>query len=129
LTRGDEHMTDTVMLSASEGSSPIPEETIVQTSSRIAPTAAARVAIEDCAVRGSEDTRTPVVSESAIAPETVAKPQLPPAPTVRAPGQVTLSDCGCGGGANCTCGGSLQKPPLVFAIGKLFYDFGTDARR
>jgi cyanobactin maturation PatA/PatG family protease len=30
---------------------------------------------------------------------------------------------------NCTCGGGAQKPALVYALGKLGYDFGTEARR
>lgn len=51
---------------------------------------------------------------------------------------VTPSDCGCGGGANCTCGGGGGAsctcggggaPQLVYALGKLGYDFGTEARR
>jgi cyanobactin maturation PatA/PatG family protease len=42
--------------------------------------------------------------------------------------RVTPSDCGCGGGANCTCG--TGKPAqLVYALGKLGHDFGSEARR
>lgn len=38
------------------------------------------------------------------------------------------SDCGCGGGgAACSCGGRAVQ--LVYALGKLGYDFGTEARR
>ncbi len=36
--------------------------------------------------------------------------------------QVTAAGCGCGGGGN-------AAPQLVFAIGQLGYDFGTEARR
>jgi cyanobactin maturation PatA/PatG family protease len=129
ITRGEDHMIDTAKLSASEGSAPFPEKTVVQTAGGIAPTAGARGAIEDRAMGMSEDaSRMPQVSESATAPEIAAKPQLPPAPAARAPRQVTPSDCGCGGGANCTCGGG-QKPALVYALGQLGYDFGTDAHR
>jgi cyanobactin maturation PatA/PatG family protease len=38
------------------------------------------------------------------------------------------SDCGCGGGGGCTCGGN-KSVQLVYALGKLNYDFGTEARR
>jgi cyanobactin maturation PatA/PatG family protease len=41
---------------------------------------------------------------------------------------VTPSDCGCGGGATCTCG-TGQAKQLIYALGKLGYDFGTEARR
>jgi cyanobactin maturation PatA/PatG family protease len=43
--------------------------------------------------------------------------------------------CGCGGGekkSGCGCGGAdkpAQKPPFVYALGKLGYDFGSEARR
>jgi cyanobactin maturation PatA/PatG family protease len=40
--------------------------------------------------------------------------------------------CGCGGGEKCSCGGhggAAQKPQLVYAIGRIGYDFGTEARR
>jgi cyanobactin maturation PatA/PatG family protease len=42
------------------------------------------------------------------------------------PGLIAPSDCGCGGGAQCTCGATKQ---LVYALGKIGYDFGTEARR
>jgi cyanobactin maturation PatA/PatG family protease len=61
---------------------------------------------------------------------------------------IAPSDCGCGcggkgkggddhkcscggGGGKCCCGGGgePQKPQLVYALGKLGYDFGSEARR
>jgi cyanobactin maturation PatA/PatG family protease len=46
--------------------------------------------------------------------------------------EVTLSDCGCGcGGAGketCGCGGK-KATQLVYALGRIGYDFGTEARR
>ncbi|UFZ06358.1 PatA/PatG family cyanobactin maturation protease [Bradyrhizobium ontarionense] len=48
---------------------------------------------------------------------------------------IAPSDCGCGcGGAekksSCGCGGTAaQKAPFVYALGKLGYDFGSEARR
>lgn len=63
-------------------------------------------------------------------------------------GLIAPSDCGCGcggkgkggddhkcscggGGGKCSCGGGgePQKPQLVYALGKLGYDFGSEARR
>jgi hypothetical protein len=49
---------------------------------------------------------------------------------------VTPSDCKCGGGSTgkCQCGGGGsgggggERPPLVYALGTLSYDFGTQAR-
>lgn len=48
---------------------------------------------------------------------------------------LTPSDCGCGCGgekkSGCGCGGAAapSKPPFVYALGKLGYDFGSEARR
>ena len=54
---------------------------------------------------------------------------------------ISPSDCGCGCGGkgkkngddhkcDCGCGGGeAKKPQLVYALGKLGYDFGTEARR
>lgn len=43
------------------------------------------------------------------------------------------SECGCGGGETCSCGGSCgggaHGPQLVYALGRIGYDFGTEARR
>ena len=73
----------------------------------------------------------------------------------QAPGQISASDCGCGCGGHgkkeggehkCSCGGKgssedghkcdcgcgggeAKKPQLVYALGKLGYDFGSEARR
>ena len=38
------------------------------------------------------------------------------------------SACSCGGGESCTCGGGTSIP-LVYALGQLGFDFGTEARR
>lgn len=64
-----------------------------------------------------------------------------PNDSAQAPG-IAMSDiapsdcgCGCGGGekkSGCGCGGAdkpAQKPPFVYALGKLGYDFGSEARR
>jgi cyanobactin maturation PatA/PatG family protease len=39
---------------------------------------------------------------------------------------LTLSDCGCGGGAAAS---APAKPAIVYVLGKIGYDFGTEARR
>ncbi|MEQ1951194.1 PatA/PatG family cyanobactin maturation protease [Mesorhizobium sp. CN2-181] len=55
-------------------------------------------------------------------------------------GRITPSDCGCGcggkdkngGEGGCSCGGKggeAKKPQLVYALGQLGYDFGSEARR
>lgn len=74
--------------------------------------------------------------EAAEAVEEFAQP-----PAVAASGQIEPSDCGCGCGGkgkngeehkDCGCGGKggeAKKPQLVYALGKLGYDFGTEARR
>jgi cyanobactin maturation PatA/PatG family protease len=47
----------------------------------------------------------------------------------RRAGMVTPSmGCECGGGAACTCGAG-GPPSLVYALGRIGYDFGTEARR
>jgi cyanobactin maturation PatA/PatG family protease len=49
--------------------------------------------------------------------------------TPRRAGMVTpLMGCECGGGAACTCGAG-GPPSLVYALGRIGYDFGTEARR
>jgi cyanobactin maturation PatA/PatG family protease len=56
------------------------------------------------------------------------------------PEYVVPSDCGCGcggkekagaasGDCGCGCGGAKKKPQLVYALGTLGLDFGTEARR
>lgn len=38
--------------------------------------------------------------------------------------------CSCGGRAGCSCGGdAAAKPQIVYALGKIGYDFGSEARR
>lgn len=70
------------------------------------------------------------------APPTEIAPQAPPRPVPTAPAaapeaSVTASDCGCG------CGGddapaatvpAMARPALVYALGVLGYDFGTESR-
>jgi cyanobactin maturation PatA/PatG family protease len=76
--------------------------------------------VENRPVRPSGETAG-VISASVRAPD------VRPARQTQSPlardhlGKVTPSDCGCGGGT--------QKPALVYALGKLGYDFGTEARR
>lgn len=48
--------------------------------------------------------------------------QLSPAPAT----ELTLSDCGCGGGTGAK---APAKPAFIYALGRIGYDFGTEARR
>ncbi|MBS9475627.1 PatA/PatG family cyanobactin maturation protease [Ancylobacter radicis] len=73
------------------------------------------------------------------------EPAPEPSATDASPGPeqatVTPSDCGCGcggkkkaegGGCGCGCGGKGQapaRPQLVYALGRVGYDFGSEARR
>jgi cyanobactin maturation PatA/PatG family protease len=84
-----------------------------------------------------------IAMSSDDAPEAAEEFAQPPA--VTASGQIEPSDCGCGCGGkgrknggeehkDCGCGcggkgGEAKKPQLVYALGKLGYDFGTEARR
>lgn len=70
------------------------------------------------------------------APSPVLRAAAPPAPSMSpaiqpawmpyTPSFVAPSSCGCGGGATCTCG---ARPQLVYPLGTLNYDFGSEARR
>lgn len=87
-------------------------------------------------------TRTP--QGGAVRPSSDEAPGQPSAAAAaasasRMDGEISPSDCGCGcggkGKANadehkCDCGGGeTKKPQLVYALGKLGYDFGSEARR
>ena len=65
--------------------------------------------------------------DAVLASEANAPPPLDLAPQAP-PRGIAPSDCGCGGGANCTCGGAGARQ-LVYALGTIGYDFGTEARR
>lgn len=52
--------------------------------------------------------------------------QLPSAETGAS--QLSLSDCGCGGAGQAPQA-APAKPSLIYALGRLGYDFGTEARR
>jgi cyanobactin maturation PatA/PatG family protease len=120
-------MSEAIKLSASEVSRPDTEEMSIQ---NIGGMPLAVAAIEDRAIRMSEDTTgVAALSASAAASDIGARSQPSSAPLPRSLGQVTLSDCGCGGGAQCNCGGASAKPSLVYVLGKLGYDFGSEARR
>jgi cyanobactin maturation PatA/PatG family protease len=124
LARGDHHMTSLETVLPSEDSVPANEDALGQISNVAAPAISA--AVETRAVRMSEELPADAISASHLARDARATLQTP---ATRAASQVTLSDCGCGGGASCTCGGGSQKPALVYALGKLGYDFGSEARR
>lgn len=68
----------------------------------------------DAAIRPSEATAIPIVLPTEIAGIV--------------PSCGADANCGCGSKETCSCGGG-QKPPLVYALGTLGYDFGSEARR
>jgi cyanobactin maturation PatA/PatG family protease len=86
---------------------------------------------------GLDEVIRPSADEVARQPSQLQLLQVP----VESRGQITPScgcggdkpgGCGCGGGEKCSCGGhggAVQKPQLVYAIGRIGYDFGTEARR
>lgn len=93
----------------------------------------------DNSIESTSQSNAMTDAEAAILASEALSPGLPPGP-ISIPARpaaarptsmhlgVTASDCGCGGGATCSCGGA-KKPQLVYALGKLGYDFGTEARR
>jgi cyanobactin maturation PatA/PatG family protease len=44
-------------------------------------------------------------------------------------GGLVPSDCGCGGGESCTCGANGGSVSLVYALGRMGFDYGSEARR
>lgn len=48
--------------------------------------------------------------------------------TVQPSDGVSQRSCSCGGQQSCSCGGG-QPPQLVYALGALWFDFGSEARR
>jgi hypothetical protein len=64
-------------------------------------------------------------------------PTLRDRPLVQAQGQGAECSCGKSGGSGCTCGekagsecsAKTNQPTLVYALGQLGYDFGSEARR
>jgi cyanobactin maturation PatA/PatG family protease len=72
------------------------------------------------------------VAASAVQSPSGNRPAFPPLSgggLARRAGMVTPSSgCECGGGAACTCGAG-GPPSLAYALGRIGYDFGTEARR
>ena len=101
LTRGDHDMTDVETLSPSEDTVPVRDDG-PQISTALGAAIAASATADNRAVRMSEAMPTGVISASNLAPDARSARQAPPAPAMREIGQVTMSDCGCGGGAQCT---------------------------
>ena len=127
ITGGEKMTTDTELLSLPDASSWTPAE------GDFRPTGLHPSVF---AARGDGPT-------AGIRPSDADLPAEPISAAAQAPGQIVPSDCGCGcggkgkpagGDCGCGCGGAKAggepKPPqLVYALGKLGYDFGTEARR
>jgi cyanobactin maturation PatA/PatG family protease len=66
-------------------------------------------------------------AKTELSPQAASPPIAPAAPESVSPGIKQLA-CSCGKSeGGCSCGGS-QAPQLVFALGALWFDFGTEAR-
>jgi len=90
------------------------------------------------------DLTPPPVETTTDGVQALASSAEPPAASGRSPGfresnnsmnqdlvnasRINASKCACGGGDKCTCGANVSAQ-LVFALGQLGYDFGTEARR
>jgi cyanobactin maturation PatA/PatG family protease len=120
VVQGGVDMSDMTLMEPHETSVGIsPSEAPAVESTRPAPPSASGASI-DPPLR----TAPAAVVAAEAAPPATAEPPRP----MSSPGRIAPSDCGCGGGANCTCGGQ-KAPQLVYALGKINYDFGTEARR
>lgn len=87
-----------------------------------APTAADVIA--DSEITGPTAAVAPAAVEAPVTPTAPTPPEASPDEAVNV-GLVAPSACSCGGGG----GGPAAPPPLVYAIGELGTDFGTEARR
>ncbi|WP_174243213.1 S8 family serine peptidase [Beijerinckia sp. L45] len=76
--------------------------------------------------------------ERGVAPSGLAASAAPQARAPRTPAGLAPSGCGCGGAGGdapaesdcgCGCGGHDGPPTLVYALGTIGIDFGTEARR
>lgn len=66
-------------------------------------------------------------AKTELSPQAASPPIIPAAPESASPSIKQLA-CSCGKSEGaCSCGGS-QAPQLVFALGALWFDFGTEAR-
>ena len=75
-----------------------------------------------------EDPKAGLSPQSTGFAPSVAPPLAPIAQNSASANGVKQQACSCGKGeGTCTCGGS-QLPQLVFALGALWFDFGTEAR-
>jgi cyanobactin maturation PatA/PatG family protease len=108
VIRGESNMTSASMTPSSEASSEIEDAQHRPASPAIQPAA-------DAAIHPSE------VTMSAL-----AEPQDSAS---IAPSCSDNSKCSCQSKGSCGCGGGGQKPALVYALGTLGYDFGSEARR
>jgi cyanobactin maturation PatA/PatG family protease len=121
------NMSEVTGIDANETPQLIPADQLAAESMRLAASPAGGRAVATSGVEAAVFASEAPASDAAVAAAATLLPQI----ARRAPptaGRVTPSDCGCAGGANCTCG-TGQPAQLVYALGKLGYDFGSEARR
>lgn len=81
-----------------------------------------------CEQKPDESTATTGLRPQSNSVPPAASPVLAPEAQSSPPSaSLTQQACSCGKGGACTCGGG-QPPQLVFALGALWFDFGTEAR-
>lgn len=115
IEKGDNIMTEQATLT--------PSESNVLPVSESAPTSAPAPAEEGGRV--VQVSRGTMPSEADLVPAVALQmPSVSPSGS-----QLTLSDCGCGGGGVGPGASAPPKPTIVYALGKIGYDFGTEARR
>ncbi len=116
IIEGGTTMSVTTLVEPSEATTVAPTELPV-----VEPTTA------NAALRAQASAAAVFASEAAPPASAGIVPTAPVSP-VRG---IAPSDCGCGcggGGTTCTCG-TNKAAQLVYALGKVGYDFGTEARR
>jgi len=98
-------------------------DTVAVEPSSVAPSAC------NCEQEPDQETSKVVVAPQSTASVPNPPPPLAPVAQSGAPaGGISQLACSCGGDKGaCTCGGG-QPPQLVFALGALWFDFGTEAR-
>jgi cyanobactin maturation PatA/PatG family protease len=92
-----------------------------------APLADSTASDAETAISSGVNAQAKAPAAAVIASEAPSPPTADAGPP-KSPPRIAPSDCGCGGGANCACGGQ-KTAQLVYALGTLGYDFGTEARR
>jgi cyanobactin maturation PatA/PatG family protease len=129
IVRGEKSMTEAATISLSECPVFAPLGTNSEPPGQPSMPLAPRSLLPDNTVRMSEDGKMEAAQTPSISPLTPDAMNALKKPPVPGPNQIRPSDCGCGGGSQCTCGCGTAQKPTIYALGRIGYDFGSDARR